>query len=244
MSIEILVKLVFFTQFQELNNIIHKVVGETTTTLDSIMSGQDIYRFTQKTHIEHPEVKNILSKSHPNDVGTGVLTSLHNILFFEKEPNDGYEYIKVLGRYQNKRVFHYIRKDYINEPFAFDKYKVVLSKANGSGAIGEVLSTPLIGTPLIGFTQSFISIGAFDSEGEAANCLKYVKSKFARTMLGVLKITQDNPKDKWAYVPLQDFTENNDIDWSQSVADIDRQLYRKYGLNAAETAFIRLPSQP
>lgn len=202
------------------------------------MSGQGIYRFTPKMHTDHPKVKNILSKSHPNDVGTGVLTSLHNILFFEKKPNDEHEYVKVLGRYQNERVFHYIRKDYINEPFAFDKYKVVLPKANGSGAIGEVLSTPLIGTPLIGFTQSFISIGAFDSEAEAANCLKYVKSKFARTMLGVLKVTQDNPKDKWAKVPLQDFTAQSDIDWSQTIADIDQQLYRKYGLSEDEIAFI------
>jgi type II restriction endonuclease len=57
-------------------------------------------------------------------------------------------------------------------------------------------------------------------------------------MLGILKITQHNSRSTWTKVPLQDFTENSDIDWSQSVAGIDRQLYRKYGLNAEETAFI------
>lgn len=57
-------------------------------------------------------------------------------------------------------------------------------------------------------------------------------------MLGVLKITQDNPPEKWKYVPLQDFTPGSDIDWSQSVADIDRQLYAKYGLDDEEIAFI------
>lgn len=202
------------------------------------MSGQGIYKFTQKMHDEHPEVKNILSKNHPNDVSTGVFTSLNNILFFEKKPNDGHEYLKFLGRHQNERVFRYIRKDYVNEPDGFDQYKVVLPCANGSGAIGEVLSTPLIGTPLIGFTQTFISIGAFNSEAEAANCLKYVKSKFARTMLGVLKITQHNPKEKWTKVPLQNFTAQSDIDWTQPIADIDRQLYRKYQLSNEEIVFI------
>jgi len=43
---------------------------------------------------------------------------------------------------------------------------------------------------------------------------------------------------KWKYVPLQDFTSQSDIDWSQSVAEIDRQLYKKYGLADNEIEFI------
>ena len=57
-------------------------------------------------------------------------------------------------------------------------------------------------------------------------------------MLGILKATQHNPKDTWRLVPLQDFRPASDIDWTQSVADIDRQLYRKYGLEENEIAFI------
>ena len=57
-------------------------------------------------------------------------------------------------------------------------------------------------------------------------------------MLGVLKVTQELGPQKWKYVPLQDFTPNSDIDWSQSVADIDRQLYAKYGLDEKEISFI------
>ncbi len=93
-------------------------------------------------------------------------------------------------------------------------------------------------TPLLGHTQSFISVGCFVSEAEALNAFKYIKCKFARTMLGVLKITQDNKKGVWRFVPLQDFTSASDIDWSQSVAGIDGQLYRKYGLSDEEIAFI------
>lgn len=194
-------------------------------------------------------MKSILSKSHPNDVGTGVLETLDRILFFETIPDNNYEYSQILGRYKNDRVYRWIRKDYVNEPYAHNKYRVVLPKANGSGAIGEVLSTPLIGEPLIGepligFTQTFISIGSFNKREEAENCLRYIKSKFARTMLGILKITQDNPKDKWQKVPLQDFTVNSDIDWTKSVPEIDLQLYKKYGLSNEEISFIEEKVQP
>lgn len=68
--------------------------------------------------------------------------------------------------------------------------------------------------------------------------MKYIKTKFARTLLGVLKITQDNSKSTWKHVPLQDFTSSSDVDWSKSVQEIDEQLYKKYGLSDDEIEFI------
>ena len=79
---------------------------------------------------------------------------------------------------------------------------------------------------------------------EAEACQKYVKTKFARTLLGTIKVTQDNSRDLWTNVPLQDFTSSSDINWSASVADIDQQLYRKYGLSADEIAFIEKMIKP
>lgn len=99
-------------------------------------------------------------------------------------------------------------------------------------------SGPLIGEPFSGHTQTYISVGKFDSEEEAENCLKYIKTKFARLLLGVLKVTQDNPGPKWKYVPLQDFTNHSDIDWTKSISDIDNQLYKKYDLDLQEIKFI------
>lgn len=92
--------------------------------------------------------------------------------------------------------------------------------------------------PGIGCTETYITIGAADSKDEAEAIAKYVMSKFARTMLGVLKITQDSTAEKWKYVPLQDFTSSSDIDWSKSVHEIDLQLYCKYGLDEKEIEFI------
>lgn len=68
--------------------------------------------------------------------------------------------------------------------------------------------------------------------------MKYILSKFARILLGILKVTQGNKPETWSYVPLQDFTAHSDIDWSKSVAEIDQQLYRKYDLTADEIEFI------
>lgn len=63
-------------------------------------------------------------------------------------------------------------------------------------------------------------------------------------MLGILKVTQHNAKETWRFVPLQDFTSGSDIDWSQSVAEIDRQLYKKYALTPDEIAFIEEKVSP
>ena len=57
-------------------------------------------------------------------------------------------------------------------------------------------------------------------------------------MLGILKATQSNTKDKWRFVPLQDFSESSDIDWSLPVPQIDKQLYAKYDLSDDEIEFI------
>ena len=63
-------------------------------------------------------------------------------------------------------------------------------------------------------------------------------------MVSIKKKTQHNPRDVFQFVPLQDFTSSSDIDWTQSVADIDRQLYRKYGLSDEEVAFIEKMIKP
>ena len=173
-----------------------------------------------------------------------IVTSSFNKLPVFTECQVSNDSIKILGLAgANQRVYKWIKASYVEDNGNLKAWKVVLPKANGSGAIGEVLSTPLIGEPLIGepligYTQSFLGVGSFSTEAEALSCMKYIKSKFVRALLGILKITQDNPPEKWKFVPLQDFTSNSDIDWSQSVADIDRQLYAKYGLDDEEIRFI------
>lgn len=227
-----------FTTFPELNSILKKVKSLSDTFVSSIVSGRGIYKLSDKALKEHPEIIDIQSKGHKKDIGPGALNKLEHIVFFDNLPNDDNKYVQFLGLKEGKRSYCWTREDYQDVPDSFYKYKIFIPKANGSGALGEVLSTPLIGEPLIGATETFLSIGMFDDFLEAANCLKYIKSKFTRVMLGILKITQDNTKTKWNYVPMQDFTPSSDIDWSQSVHDIDLQLYQKYGLDEKEIEFI------
>ena len=152
--------------------------------------------------------------------------------------------VGIYGRSNNQRLIKYLDKKYLDGHPNLYKYKVILPKSNGSGKLGETLSSPIVAWPGIGHTQTFISIGSFDSNYEAEACLKYIKTKFVRLLLGTLKATQDNKKDTWANIPLQDFTDNSDIDWSKSIEEIDRQLYKKYELDQTEIDFIEKMIKP
>ena len=93
-------------------------------------------------------------------------------------------------------------------------------------------------------TETYLVVDAFDTELEAKALQSYLKTCFVRFLISLLASTQHLSKEKFAYVPLQDFTSNSDIDWSQSIADIDRQLYAKYGLSDEEIAFIEKMIKP
>ena len=58
-------------------------------------------------------------------------------------------------------------------------------------------------------------------------------------MLGTLKHTQDNERGTWLNVPLQDFSEQSELNWDNSISEIDEQLYKKYELSDDEIAFIK-----
>lgn len=231
-------KIGVFKPFKELDWILKKVKDrEDFKEFSQIVYSRTSYRITEKLHQDYPEAEKYLSKGHRYDMSTNIMDLLP-FVFYKDKPQDKYEYIKIFGRTANQRTYQYIRRDYVNQVDNLDKWKVFVPKSNGSGALGEVLTTPVIGQPVIGHTESFISIGCFDSESEVNACLKYVKTKFARCMLGILKVTQDNPPDRWRFIPLQDFTNQSDIDWSGSIHDIDRQLYKKYKLDQKEIDFI------
>ena len=233
-----------FTKYPELNSILHKVAsfGQSSIAELGISSGRS-YRYSDRMHDEHPDAMSILSSGHQYVIGTHAFQKLPD-LYYAEAPDDDLTYTRVLGLNGRGRAARWIRRDYISGPDALDTYKVAIPAANGSGDLGEVLSSPLVLEPNVAVTQTFLTIGSFAEQSEADACLKYVKSKFARTMLGVLKITQHNPAKVWKYVPLQDFASTSDIDWSKSIPEIDQQLYAKYKLDADEIAFIESHIKP
>ncbi len=162
---------------------------------------------------------------------------------FKTKSNDKSE-IKIFGLQKgNKRTERYIDKELINDP-NLNNWKVFIPKSNGSGSIGAWVGKPVIGMPLTGCTGSFLQIGSFENTIDAQNCINYIKTKFCRAMLGTLKVTQDNPKSVWKNIPLQDFSNKSDIDWSKSIPEIDKQLYKKYELSQEEIVFIEEKVKP
>ncbi len=93
-------------------------------------------------------------------------------------------------------------------------------------------------------TETYLVVDAFDTKEEAENLSSYLRTRFVRFLIAQLAATQHMTREKFANVPLQDFTDKSDIDWSQSVADIDRQLYNKYGLSEEERQFIETMIKP
>ena len=234
-------KIGYFSTFKEIESILAKVRRKKENDISSLISSRGMYKFTDKMFEDYPHACDVQGK------GSGLQitpNSFENMPYIFLEENANKDNIKILGRIKSSRKYRWIKKEYIQTNDFLTSYNVFVPEANGTGAIGEVLSTPIIGTPMTGHTDTFISVGQFKTEFEAEACLKYIKSKFARTMLGTLKATQHNPKSTWINVPLQDFTSSSDIDWTQSVADIDRQLYRKYGLSDEEVAFIEKMIKP
>lgn len=147
--------------------------------------------------------------------------------------------VLIYGRLNNERCYRAIDPRYLEASPNFNYYKVLVTSANGTGELGETLATPIVAPPRVGYTQTFIGLGCFATELEAQALLKYLKTRFARLLLGLKKTTQNNKTpETWSKIPLQDFTPHSDLDWSVSVAELDKQLFAKYGLSTAEQEYI------
>lgn len=209
-------------RFPELISILEKTKAISTIYLNTWVSSRNPFGFISDLFTKNKEGVSRISE--------------------EKQQDDDY---LVHGLLKNKRVIRYIPNSALKKNIHIaHSYKVFLPRANGSGVFGEVFSTPMIGTPMMICTETFLQIGVFDNCTEAENLLKYVKTKYFRTMVGIKKTAVFNYKECFTFVPLQDFTAASDIDWSRSVAEIDRQLYAKYGLSAEEVAFIEEKIKP
>lgn len=132
-----------------------------------------------------------------------------------------------------------------------DLYKVVIGKAL-SGHIGEtdekgqvrVLARMFVLEPGSVCTESYLLAGGYKTKNEALHLELYFKTKFLRFLLLQALTSMNITKDKFRFVPMQDFTDKSDIDWSKSIAEIDKQLYKKYGLDKKEIDFIESMIKP
>src|SRR5574344_1047600 len=132
-----------------------------------------------------------------------------------------------------------------------DKWKVITSyltydhagRADKDGR-KRIISTLEVLSPQEVCTETYIVLSTFNKESEALGLLSYIKTRFCRFLIAQLTSTQHLSKSNFSLVPLQDFKENSDIDWTRSVAEIDAQLYTKYALTPDEIAFIESTIKP
>jgi len=121
----------------------------------------------------------------------------------------------------------------------FEKYKVFISKSAGNpNSDAKVIGYPYVGGPMSACTDSLFPIGKFDTLEEAENLAKYLKTKFLRFMVSILKSSHNVTQIVYKFVPMQDFTNSSDIDWNKTIPEIDELLYVKYGLTQEEIDYI------
>lgn len=245
-----------------LRKIADKFKGKAESSLCTIIyGGRSDLKFTDSFLLDFPgtpdKILKLLQRKHPGiqSLGPNEEYELKSssfertpFAFEDTEPIDVAKYYKILGIENGKRVYKWVKRRYMVPRYPhnnnIERFKVLLSNADGAaGQIGKPIPARIIGKPVLASPgtsafPTFMSIGNFSTEVEARCVEKYIQTRFARVLLGILKVTQHITPASWAYVPLQDFTSNSDIDWSKSISEIDQQLYAKYGLSQEEIEFI------
>lgn len=122
-----------------------------------------------------------------------------------------------------------------------DKWKVFTSKSSSehAGQVDKngqrrVLSLSGVIPPGSVVTETYILLGAFDSEDQARNCFSYVATKLFRFLIAVRSSAQDLARSAYSFVPMQDFAKA----WT------DDQLFAKYGLTSDEIAYVERLIRP
>ena len=127
------------------------------------------------------------------------------------------------------------------------KVKVLTARANNIGTeLRDDNLNSFVAQPNEVCTETYLVIGADLNlnNKSAENITKYLKTKFSRYLISLSKASQDASRSTYSFVPQQDFnSDTTDIDWSQSISNIDQQLYKKYNLSQDESSFIETKVQ-
>jgi len=142
----------------------------------------------------------------------------------------------------------YVHQSYISKNNDWiKKFKVFVPYANNIGTeLNDDNLNSFVGKPNEICTETYLVVGAeltLDLKS-AKNLNQFLRTKLARFLQSLAKISQHGTSKTYKFVPLQDFTSGSDIDWSKTIAEIDQQLYKKYNLSEEEIAFIESMIKP
>lgn len=117
-----------------------------------------------------------------------------------------------------------------------DRWKVLIPfLASGSDSFPHpILGKPFVGRPGTACTETYLTVGPFDSEVEASNTISYIATRLFRFIVLQRKPSQNATRKVYEFVPVQDFSKS----WT------DDELYAKYGISDEEVAFIESMIRP
>lgn len=203
-----------------------------------------------KSQIEKPiEIQTLASlvMSHPSFVSAQSITSVRKPYGFSTDVMDDYDKYNlppffetqqndndfaVYGLRKRKQVILFAPANYPvpKKSPVINKYKVFIGKAWGNFSdayLGGAYADIVIASPNEICTENYLESGSFDDFEMVQKHAKYLMTRFARALLYMHKHTQDNSKEKWAAVPIQDYSESW---WDLSIEEIDEKLMDKYAV--------------
>jgi hypothetical protein len=202
-----------------------------------------------ETFIRFNEAISILNKvQQQNERSFADFISANDPFGFDVREKEGYKRIKPKFKkesFNDSVKFYYngwqktgvgfIEKDKIRKNIEFiDSYKVLFTKAWGTGNSSKDWLNPLIVEPDSCCTETYLMVGPFDNKETALNVVSYTQTKFFHFLVSLIKLTQNAMKKVYTFVPNQDFTQT----WS------DKKLYKKYNLSPEEIEFIESMIKP
>lgn len=138
--------------------------------------------------------------------------------------------------YGSQKISWINRSDIKENQQWVDDWKVLMTAVQGTSAAVETkfLSNPIIARPGEACTETYLVAGRFDSEKSADRYAGYLRTRFARFLVSLRKMTQHATRSVYAFVPDVPLTQ----EWT------DEALYKRYGLTKAEIAFVESIVKP
>lgn len=157
-------------------------------------------------------------------------------------PTNYSEYNKKISDRANIKLYRFGDTGYINKnqisinKNLIDSHKVLVAKASpgGDSYPHQVISEPIIAGHNTCCTETYILIGPFKNQSICKNVVSYMKTKFFRFLMILIKNTQDVPRRVYSFIPVQDFTQ----EWN------DKKLFAKYKITKSEIDFIETLIKP
>ena len=110
------------------------------------------------------------------------------------------------------------------------KYKVIVSKASPGGDEypHKIFSEPKISPPNTVCTETYLIVDVLENLEQCENLINYMKTKFFRFLVSLIKNTQNISKGSFSYVPILDLNQK----WSDEI------LFTKFNITKEESDFI------